>query len=597
MTGWWARFALFVLSVLTLVRAYTVLVHGAVPFWVWLYGLQADVAALVLLSAVASLGMRSSRAWIRTSFVVLVVAVVLLVVVAEVFYWQEFEARLDRLVFHYLAYPVEVLVFMEEQFYITWLLLPFALLVVVVVRLLGSVPRMASGKPVLLLLGLAMCVLVFVRQPVLDQSRHLNQLSSNGYIGVLTAATISQQDWSEMYPGVVYHPRSDRNAAGGLQPELLTSPVATLGKKNVVLIIEESFSGPNWTDPALRHQWLPEFDRLSGRGLSFTNIYAAGTRTTRGMESIMHGFPPLPGISTIERVGIKRLASLPRVLQTAGYQTIFAYGGWPDFSNFTSYWHSIGFERTTNRNHFAAGTFETSWGADDKSLFRQVIGLMDEMAGQEQPVFLATLTVSNHRPFSVPDDQDSPDKRTLRNAMHFADAALGNFFRVARTRPWYENTVFVVVADHGPRIHGDSLIPIEGYRVPLLILSEPALPAEKIEDVGSSIGIPATILGLLGVETREKFWGPSLLSGRDTPVPVEHDYHVGELVDGQLTVLARGGIFYAFRLNGEGVSPMGVIAPSAPEAVQVADYFGSAHALFYASGPGRAVARLDQAAQ
>ena len=209
MTGWWCRFALFVLGMLTLVRAYTVSVHGAVPAWVWLYGLGADVAALILLSAVAALGMRSSRTWVRSFFVILVVAVVLLVVVAEVFYWQEFEARLDRLVFHYLAYPVEVLVFMDEQFYITWLLVPFALLVYLVVRVLGTVPRMDSGRPVLLLLVLGVCVLVMVRQPVLDQSRHLNQLSSNGYIGVLTASTISQQDWLELYPGVVLHSISD----------------------------------------------------------------------------------------------------------------------------------------------------------------------------------------------------------------------------------------------------------------------------------------------------------------------------------------------------------------------------------------------------
>ena len=590
MTGRWCRFALFVLGMLTLVRAYTVSVHGAVPAWVWLYGLQADVAALILLSAVAALGMRSSRAWVRSFFVILVVAVVLLVVVAEVFYWQEFEARLDRLVFHYLAYPVEVLVFMDEQFYITWLLLPFALLVYLVVRVLGIVPRMDSGKPVLLLLVLGVCVLVMVRQPVLDQSRHLNQLSSNGYIGVLTASTISQQDWPELYPGVASHSNSDLDAAGHVQWESLKVPVAKLGNKNVVLVIEESFSGPNWTDPALRHEWLPEFERLSGRGLSFTNIYAAGTRTSRGMESIMHGFPPLPGISAIERDGVERLASLPRVLKAAGYQTIFAYGGWPGFSNFTSYWHSIGFERTTNRHHFPAGTFETSWGADDKALFGHVIGMLDEMTAQQRPVFLATLTVSNHRPFSVPNDQDSPHKRTLTNAMHYADSALGDFFRVARTRPWYENTVFVVVADHGPRIHGDSLIPIESYRVPLLILNEPALQPAIVEEVGSSIGIPATILDLLGIQTEEKFWGPSLVSGRDTPVPVEHDYHVGELVAGQLTVLARGGIFYAWKLGGEGVDPMGVIDPLALEARRVADYFGSAHRQYYASGSGHAIA-------
>lgn len=590
MTSWWMRFALFVLGVLTAVRVYTVWVHGAVPAWVWLHGLAADLAALILVSAVAALGMRSARTWVRSVFVVLVVAIVLLVGAAELFYWHEFEARLDRLVFHYLAYPVEVLVFLEEQFYITWLLLPFAVLVYLVMRGIGTPPQL-QGIRQMLLLAAAVCVLVLVRQPVLDQSRHLNQLSSNGYIGVLTAATISQQDWSELYPGVAYRSISDDGATGRAGSESESSPVAGLGRKNVVLIIEESFSGPNWTDPALRHRWLPEFEQLSAKGLAFTHIYAAGTRTARGMESIMHGFPPLPGISAIEREGVERLASLPRVLRSAGYQTIFAYGGWPDFSNFTNYWHSIGFERTTNRSHFPAGTFETSWGADDKALFRHVIGLMDDMTAHQEPVFLATLTVSNHRPFGVPDDHGSPDERTLTHAMHFADAALGDFFRAAQDRPWYENTVFIVIADHGPKIHGDSLIPIESYRIPLLILSEPALPPRLVEEVGSAIGVPATIVDLLGIESEERFWGPSLLSGFDTPVPIEHDYHVGELVGDQLTVLARGGRFYGWKLVDEGVSPMGIIPSSAPEAVHVADYFGSAHSFFYATPSSRTIAK------
>jgi len=590
MTFWWTRFALFVLGVLTAVRAYTVWLSGEVPLWVWLHGLLADVAALVVLSAVAALGLWSSRTWLRTALVVLVVAIVLLVAAAEIFYWHEFEARLDRLVFHYLAYPVEVLVFLEEQFYITWVLLPFVLLVLLVVRLVGLPPKVESSKHLLLFVSAA-CVLVLVRQPIVDPSRRLNQLASNGYIGVLTAATVSEQDWSELYPGVAYRPILDHTPKGTVRTVSAALPITTAGRKNVVLILEESFSGSKWTNPVLRRRWLPEFERLSERGLAFTHIYAAGTRTTRGMESIMHGFPPLPGISAMERDGVERLASLPRVLQSAGYQTIFAYGGWPGFSNFTNYWQRVGFARTTSRNDFPAGTFETSWGVDDQSLFKHVIGLLDEATGEGKPVFLATLTVSNHRPFSLPDHHGLPNKRSLTHAMHFADAALGDFFRAARTRPWYANTLFIVTADHGPRIHGDSLVPIESYRVPLLIISEPGLRPTTIADVGSSIGIPATIIGLLGIETEEKFWGPSLLSGVDTPVPVEHDYHVGELVNGQLTVLARGGTFYGWKITEDGLRPMGIVQSSSPEAGHVADYFGSAHAQFYSAASSRAVAQ------
>ena len=590
MTRWWMRFALFVMFMLTSVRVYTVWVHGEVPPWVWGYGLLADTAALVVLAAIASLGLTSRFRWVRAIPVVFVVVIVLLVAAAEAFYWHEFETRLDRLVFHYLAYPVEVLVFLEEQFYITWVVVPFVLLVALVMRCIGLPPLAQNRGALLGLFVVAVVVLFLVRQPVPDASRHFNQLASNGYVGVLTAATLSADNWSGLYPGIPYPqptsvqqplPDNMEVADRGVPGRAVPGNVMPIGRKNVVLIIEESFSGPNWTNPKLRQAFLPELDRLLDQGLAFTGIYAAGTRTTRGMESLMHGFPPLPGISATEREGVERLPSLPRALRDAGYRTIFAYGGWPDFSNFTRYWRSIGFEQTTSRDHFPPGTFETSWGVEDGALFSHILGLLDDMTAGTAPVFLAALTVTNHRPFSVPPDVGQADERSLNSAMHYADSALGAFFREARTRDWYADTLFVVVADHGPRIHGESLIPVESYRIPLVMISEPALTPAVIADSGSAIGVPATILQLLGITPEQPFWGLPLLNGASTMIPVEHDYHVGQLVGGRLTVLTRGGRFFTWQQSPEGLIAQGEIPQSTPAAQQVAAYFGSAHRFFY----------------
>lgn len=577
MSGFPVRFVLSVFLLLTGMRVWLSLSVETVPVSVWLYGAVADFAATAMIGSVAVLACIAKRAWVRSTVAGIVIAVILIVATAEFFFWYEFQGRLDRLVFHYLAYPVEVLTFLEEQFYVKWIVVPLVLLILLILRALGQPPQLPA-KVVAGVIGAGVIAGSLVAQPVVNQSRQLTQLASNGYAGVLVAARVNQTVWRDLYPGV--EPAESTFNAQSAGSELSDSRYR-VSARHVVLIIEESFAGKTWEDPAERSVHLPSFTALSEQGLRFDNVVAAGTRTTRGMESILHGFPPLPGISATERAGFERLPSLPRAFREQGYHTVFAYGGWPGFSNFTNYWHGIGFEQTTSRYDFPAGTFETSWGVSDRDLFVHILGLMDTLTEAPEPVFLATLTVSNHRPFVVPAGEPGSEERSLRAAMHYADASLGWFFAQAKLRPWFDDTVFVVVADHGLRIHGDSLVPVESYRVPLLILSPPEVGPAVITEAGGSAGIAATLMSMFGFRSTEQFWAPSLLDGRDDPAWVEHDYNVGALHQGRLTVLAKGGTFHQWHLSGAVMQPVGVIDPAAPEAVQIARTFSQAHAVLY----------------
>jgi Sulfatase len=573
MSWFWTRFSLFVLLLLLSIRVFTTWSSESIPLWVWGFGLLADVAALAMLCGVVALAALSRFQWLRSTVVGIMMAVIVIVAVAEVFFWHEFQSRLDRLVFHYLAYPVEVLTFLEEQFYIAWIVVPLVLLIVGLTRMLGRLPQMQVGT-VLVLVTIALVVGVFVRQPILDQSRPLNQMASNGYIGVLTAATVNPERWPSLFPGVT-------PSAEAFKPAAARPPVIDVAARHVVLIIEESFAGRDWLDPRRRAVHLPSFTALSEEGLRFDNVFASGTRTTRGMEAILHGFVPLPGISATERDGFERLPSLPRAFKAHGYQTFFAYGGWPGFSNFTNYWRGVGFDHTSSRYDFREGTFETSWGVNDRDVFTHILEEMDERTQQPAPVFLATLTVSNHRPFIVPAGEPGAEERSLTAAMHYADAALGYFFRQAKLRDWYDDTVFVIVADHAPRIHGDSLIPVESYRVPLLILSSPEVAPQVITERGSSAGIAATLVALFGIGGDEAFRVPSLLDGMDAPAYVEHDYHVGELLADRFTVLARGGTFYGWSVDGDSLQPVGQVAASSVEARRLTEVMSEAHGFLY----------------
>jgi phosphoglycerol transferase MdoB-like AlkP superfamily enzyme len=281
---------------------------------------------------------------------------------------------------------------------------------------------------------------------------------------------------------------------------------------------------------------------------------ATGTRTTRGVEALLHGVPPLPGIPLNQREGFSRLPSLPRALKAAGFDTVFVYGGWPGFSNFKNYWSGIGFDSVLTRDNFDNKWFETSWGVADEILFERVLREMDARTARSERVFLSTLTVTNHRPYDFPAGRVAypADQRKQEFAVAYADWALGQFLEAAEKKPWFKDTLIVVVPDHAPNPKGDTLIPVEGYRLPGIMLIPGVAPTVR-EGVGSLMDLPTTIMHQLCLPPVEEFMGRNLLADNISGVaPVEFDYMLG-LYDGDsLTVLRRNQSILAWRKNGNG---------------------------------------------
>jgi phosphoglycerol transferase MdoB-like AlkP superfamily enzyme len=365
-------------------------------------------------------------------------------------------------------------------------------------------------------------------------SRHVNAFVNNGYLGVLVDAR---------YPVDVIAWLQDRNrAAQPASPGKMLFDTRDLRKKHVVLIIEESFAGPVWRDSELRQRFLPHFSALAERGISFSRMYATGSRTTRGMEALLNGFAPLPGISTTERAGFERLPALARAMADGGFHPVFIYGGWPGFSNFSNYWRATGFKQIWTRDDFDED-FTTSWGVADQALFRRILLEMDKLVTTEGRVFLSTLTVSHHRPFDFPPGLiDLPaGERSSTYAMSYADASLGWFFNAAREKPWFDDTLFIVSADHGLRSRGDPLIPVDSYRIPFVIYANGVEP-RTIDRVRSTLSLPQTLVELFTLDTAEVFHGRSLLCDCDLPAPVEYGYHSGLVGPSTLKVINRSGV-------------------------------------------------------
>ena len=526
----------------------------------------------------------------------------LIIFASDLGVWVAFGVRLNRLFFHYLNFPYEVAVYLHEQLFLAFWIAALVLVLFYLYQRLLPFSKKLSGlvrsskSAMLVMCAVLVAVLVFPKVTQFavvnyQQDRMLQELSKNAFMNLSFAAWVNVTDWAESYPRLNKSELRRHNVSGasntsGDQQYTTVPDLAHI--KHVVLIVAESFAGRDWWDLDRRKLYMPKLQELTEEGAYFDNVYATGTRTTRGLEAILHGFPPLPGIAVNQRAGMERLPSLPRQLQKQGFSNLFVYSGWPEFSRFSSYWRSIGYNKIFTREDFADGFFETSWGVADEKLFDRLLDEMDAEVAQGGRVFVSTLTVSNHRPFDIPAGKvPFPNERKLEYAIAYADWALGEFFRQAKTKPWYDDTLFVVTADHGPRIYGNSTIPVKSYKVPVLFLAK-GLAADTHDTLGSIMDIPSTVLGLLGVSGRTGFWGGNLFLGSHGRALVEHDYRVGMISQTHqrksLTLIAPGASSETWLLNDGEVDNKIETDSEAVDAV--VGVFQSAHETFYADGQG-----------
>jgi phosphoglycerol transferase MdoB-like AlkP superfamily enzyme len=262
-----------------------------------------------------------------------------------------------------------------------------------------------------------------------------------------------------------------------------------------------------------REHIYPPFTRLSKVGLFLTNVYALGQRSVRGLEGILASFTPIPGISTARRPGSRGMHSLPHVLKQFGYQRAMLYGGHAAFENMGPFWWGIGFDRVWDQNDITHQSFSTSWGVSNEDLFAEALDPMDEQVNGEQPFLLTMFTVSNHRPYKFPQThiQWDPALGNRANTARYADWAFGNFIEKARTRPWFDDTIFVFVADHGHKVNGPAQIHLHRYRIPSLIYSPKHVMAREISTLTAQIDLTPTLLVIWGMSYESSFFGVDAL--------------------------------------------------------------------------------------
>ncbi|MGB5346496.1 MAG: LTA synthase family protein, partial [Woeseia sp.] len=270
--------------------------------------------------------------------------------------------------------------------------------------------------------------------------------------------------------------------------------------KNLVFVIEESL-GAEFVGSLGGLPLTPNLDRLANQGIWFEQLYATGTRSARGLEAIVAGFPPTSSQSVLKLGKAQRdFFTIGEMLRREGYDTSFIYGGEAQFDNMRRFFANNGFDTVLDKHDFESPVFTGSWGASDEDVFNYAHERFSAQAA-DKPFFSVLFTTSNHSPWEFPEDRielyELPSN-TVNNAVKYADHAIGQFFHKAAASAYWSNTVFVVVSDHNSRVYGADLVPIERFHIPGLILGGGIEP-QRITRLASQIDLIPTALSLIGI--------------------------------------------------------------------------------------------------
>ena len=279
---------------------------------------------------------------------------------------------------------------------------------------------------------------------------------------------------------------------------------------NVVLISVESLSADYLGTFGNKDGLTPQLDALADKGLLFTNLYATGTRTVRGLEALSVGAPPIPGNSIVRRPNNQNLETLGEELGEFDWSPQWIYGGYGLFDNMNAFFAGNGYGVTDRRDmerEKIAVHHETIWGVADEDLYSLAMARFDEIHADGKPFFGHIMTTSNHRPFTFPEGRVDRRQKTHEGGVQYTDWAIGDFIRRAADKPWYANTLFVITADHTASAMGKSDLPVERYHIPMIWYAPDHVEPGRMDRLMSQIDIPTTILGWLGLTYESRFFG------------------------------------------------------------------------------------------
>ncbi|HXD37500.1 MAG TPA: LTA synthase family protein [Rhodanobacter sp.] len=327
---------------------------------------------------------------------------------------------------------------------------------------------------------------------------------------------------------------------------------------NLVIIMEESL-GAQFIGTLGGQQLSPQFDALSKQGWLLARTYATGTRSVRGLEAVNTGFLPTPAEAVLKLPRSQRgFFTIAGLLGEFGYHSRFIYGGEAHFDNMKSFFLGNGFDEVIDQPKFQVKPgFTGSWGASDEDMFNELHHRL--MQDGDKPNFTLAFSVSNHTPWEYPAGRIKATEpaASVQNTVRYADWAIGQFFERAKKSPYWDHTVFLIVADHDARVFGASLVPVRHFHIPALILGA-GVPVQRDEHIVSQIDLAPTLLSLIGISSVHPMLGADLTRRYPDRAIMQYGDNYGYLKYDQLVVLQphQPARQFHYEVDGEKLTPV-----------------------------------------
>ncbi len=482
--------------------------------------------------------------WLVTGLLFLYSVGFVFISVAEWFFWEEFSVRFNFIAVDYLVFTQEVIDNIQQSYPMPFIFCGLALagsaLAVLLVKL-GASAWIAAGDArwlprlghTLAGVGLLTGISYGCSQSQLPRfhNEYNRELAKNGIYSFCASFWESEIDYERFYL------QQDTNDAMNHAKSLLalsdTPPLnddphdlrrmirheGPEARWNVVLVSVESLSAEfmrysQRRGPKQHSSLTPNLDHLADEGILFTNLYATGTRTVRGLEALTLCVPPTPGQSIVWRPNNDDLFTTGGLFRARGYDTSYVYGGDAMFDNMNSFFSGNGYRvidrMTKTKNDI---TFQNAWGVCDEDLFRWATREADANHAAGRSFFMHVMTVSNHRPFTFPEGRiDLPSSGGRPAGVKYTDFAIGAFLEQARAKPWFKNTVFVIVADHCHGSAGKMELDVTKYHIPCIIWNPELIKPRVVAGLCSQVDVMPTLFGLMNWSYTTAFYGQDVLS-------------------------------------------------------------------------------------
>jgi len=595
----------FVGRVVLLGQHYGPLKASGVNYWIaFLIGLRMDTIAVCIILALPTLLIFLTPPFLRRTGEKLVGIYLLLTLLMAVYmeiatppFVNEFDARPNELFVNYLQYPREVIgTILSTQLFplliaivslslIAWCYLHWWRKSSLFTRSLS----VSYGIRLLFLLPTALIVFMGIRSSFGHRPANLSDATySNSHIANELAKNTLHSVGYSIYAkkkfdvNVKLYGRMGEAEAITRTKKILNLTEATLvdpnypllrheqthfpgssRPKNLVVIIEESLGAQYVAATGGKPNITPNLNRIAQEGILFNQLYASGTRSVRGMEAIVGGFLPIPGTSVLKRnLSQKDFFSLAQLLRPRGYDTSFLYGGEKRFDNMGSWYYGNGFQRIIDEPEFSNPVYRGTWGVCDEDLVVRADQEYVKLHKAGTPFLSVFFTTTNHTPFEFPDGRieliDGVAPASEENAVKFNDYALGKFFTLAKKHGYYDDTVFVIIADHNVRVRSspNGVMPVTNYRIFGLILGG-GIKALYYDRVATQMDVIATAVDLLGTDLIHPIIGRSIFTPAKNDFALMQFYSLyGFMRDGKLAVLEPKATAKTYRVEGDNLLPL-----------------------------------------